>query len=126
MLARTWEALARAQEETGQPYHTVLRCKTRGPELHSAQLAEQVGAQAGRTYTEAGVRQLLHRARERFAQLLVEEVARSLETSDAAKMEQELIDLNLLDYCRSALQRRTKAEGDRRKPEGADVPPPPE
>jgi RNA polymerase sigma-70 factor (ECF subfamily) len=119
LLARTWEALARAQEETGQPYHTVLRCKTRGPELHSAQLAEQVGAQAGRAYTETGVRQLLHRARERFARLLVEEVAHSLETTDPDKLEQELIELNLLDYCRSALERRARAGG-------ADAPPPAE
>jgi DNA-directed RNA polymerase specialized sigma24 family protein len=127
LLARTWEALAKAQEEAGQPYHTVLRCKTRGPELHSAQLAEQVGAQVGKAYTEAGVRQLLHRARERFAQLLVEEAARSLETSDPAKLEQELIELNLLDYCRSALERRVRAKGGGRKPEGgADAPPPPE
>lgn len=120
LLARTWEALAQAQEEAGQPYHTVLRCKTRHPEWRSAQLAELVGAEAGRAYTEVGVRQLLRRARVRFAQLLVEEVARSLETSDPARLEQELIDLSLLDYCRSALERRAGAEG------GAGATPPPE
>jgi DNA-directed RNA polymerase specialized sigma24 family protein len=127
LLARTWEALAKAQEESGQPYHTVLRCKTKNPELRSAQLAEQVGAQVGKAYTEAGLRQLLHRARERFAQLLVEEVARSLETSGTAKLEQELIELNLLDYCRPALERRARAKGGGRKSEGSpNVPPPPE
>jgi DNA-directed RNA polymerase specialized sigma24 family protein len=128
LLARTWEALAKAQEEAGQPYHTVLRCKTKSPELRSAQLAEQVGAQVGKAYTVAGIRQLLHRARERYAQLLVEEVARSLGTSDPATLEQELIELNLLYYCRSALERRTRAGGGRRKSEGStdDAPPPPE
>jgi RNA polymerase sigma-70 factor (ECF subfamily) len=127
LLARTWEALAKAQEEAGQPYHTVLRCKTGHPKLHSAQLAELVGKEAGKAYTEAGVRQLLHRARERFAQLLVEEVACSLETSDPAKLEQELIELNLLDYCRSSLERRTRAEGGRRKSDASpDAPPPAE
>jgi RNA polymerase sigma-70 factor (ECF subfamily) len=109
LFARTWEALAKAQEETGQPYHTVLRCKAENLQLRSPQLAEQVGTRTGKAYTEDGIRQLLHRARERFWDLFVEEVARSLETSDPAQLEQELIELNLLDYCRSALARRVGA-----------------
>jgi RNA polymerase sigma-70 factor (ECF subfamily) len=125
LFARTWEALAKAQEETGQPYHAVLCCKTKDPKLRSAQLAEQVNMQTGKAYTVAGVRQLLHRARDRFGELLVEEVARSLGTSEPAELEQELIDLTLLGYCRSALERRTRAEGGRRKPEGSAITPPP-
>jgi RNA polymerase sigma-70 factor (ECF subfamily) len=109
LLARTWEALARVQEETGQLYHTVLRCKTEHPEARSARLAEQVGGLAGREFTVDGIRQLLHRARKRYAELLVEEVARSLETAGPEEVEQELIELGLLDYCRSALRGRGKA-----------------
>ena len=57
------------------------------------------------------VRKLLHRARKLFADLLVEEVARSLGTPDAEPLEQELMDLDLLEYCRSALERITASQG---------------
>ena len=53
-----------------------------------------------------GVRQTLHRARERFADLLLDEVIQSLDHPDAERLEQELIDLALLEYCRPALERR--------------------
>jgi hypothetical protein len=56
--------------------------------------------------TAVGVRQLLHRARERFADLLLEEVAQSLDAPTPELLEQELIDLRLLDCCRTALERR--------------------
>ena len=60
----------------------------------------------GKAYTEEGLRQLLHRARLRFAELLVAEVAHSLQTTDQADLEQEVIELGLLKYCRAALARR--------------------
>jgi RNA polymerase sigma-70 factor (ECF subfamily) len=105
----------------------VLCLKTTDPKLRSAQLAELVSRQAGKTYTVAAVRQLLHRARDRFGELLVEEVAHSLGTSEPAELEQVLIDLTLLGYCRSALERRTQAQRGRQKSAGpVATPPPPE
>ena len=86
----------------------MLRWKTEQPDQRSAQMAERLSARQGRPYTENAVRKLLHRARNLFADLLVEEVARSLGTSDQEALEQELIDLDLLDYCRSALERRER------------------
>jgi RNA polymerase sigma-70 factor (ECF subfamily) len=106
LLARTWQSLLDFQEETKQPYHTVLRCKIEHPELRSAQLAEHVAGVLGKSVSAAGVRQTLHRSRDKFAALLVEEVARSLQSDDPAGLEQELIELDLLDYCRSALKQR--------------------
>jgi RNA polymerase sigma-70 factor (ECF subfamily) len=73
-------------------------------------MAEQLGARLGRPVTSAGGRQTLHRARAKFADLLVAEVARSLETSAPDRIEQELLDLDLLRYCKPALSRR--AQGD--------------
>jgi RNA polymerase sigma-70 factor (ECF subfamily) len=105
LLGRAWEALARAQEESGQPYYSVLRAKAADPKARSAQLAEALQAQLGKPVSAAGLRQLVHRAREKFAELLVREVASSLQTSDPEALEQELIDLDLLPYCRSALRR---------------------
>jgi RNA polymerase sigma-70 factor (ECF subfamily) len=111
LLSRTWRALAQFEEETGQPYHTVLRAKIDEPELRSAQLARQLGARLGKTFTELGVRQTLHRARQRFAALLVAEVAASLPSTDPELLEQEMIELGLLDFCWGALQRRRGRAG---------------
>jgi len=108
LLSHTWESLEAAQTRSGQPYWAVLRTKTEQPGLRSAQLAEHLARQTGRSWTEGAVRQLLHRARNLFADLLVEEVARSLETQAEDELEHELIDLDLLSYCQAALERRKK------------------
>ncbi len=102
LLERAWEALAEAERQTGQLHYTVLRWRAEHPQSAAAELAEQLSARQGRAFTDAGVRQTLHRAREKFAALLREEVARSLETADPERLEQELLDLGLLPYCRPA------------------------
>jgi RNA polymerase sigma factor (sigma-70 family) len=104
LFSRTWETLQKNQEESGQPYYTALRCKTDQPKLRSVQLATQVSAQIGRPLTGESMRQLLHRARRRFAELLVDEVARSLETADPDRVTEELIELGLMSYCRGAVR----------------------
>jgi RNA polymerase sigma-70 factor (ECF subfamily) len=103
LLARTWETLEKSQAETGQPYYTVMRCKTDQPELRSAQLAEQISSQLGKQVTAESARQLLHRARKRFAELLVEEVTHSLHSPKPGQVAEELIELGLMSYCRSAV-----------------------
>jgi RNA polymerase sigma-70 factor (ECF subfamily) len=108
LLARTWEALAQVQAATETPYHTVLLRKTGTDKLSAAALAAQLSAELGQHFSEEGIRQMLHRARKRFAELLVEEVAHSLETEDSDQIEQELIELDLLAYCKDALSRRGK------------------
>jgi RNA polymerase sigma-70 factor (ECF subfamily) len=108
LLAKTWRVLARFEEATGQPYHTLLRAKAEQPALRSAQLAQQLGARLGKAFTEAGVRQTLHRARQHFIELLLAEVSGSLPTSDPKALEQELIELGLLGVCRQALRGRER------------------
>jgi|SRR6516162_2769746 RNA polymerase sigma-70 factor (ECF subfamily) len=106
LLSRTWEGLGAVQSGTGHPYLTVLQRKAQDPQLRSAQLAEDLAIQLKKPFTEVAVRQLLHRAREMFTDLLVEEVVQSIESTDLDKIERELMDLNLLSYCESALERR--------------------
>jgi RNA polymerase sigma-70 factor (ECF subfamily) len=105
LLARAWAALADFEASSGQPFYAVLRFRADHPELRSPQLAEQLTVQLGRHMTAVGVRQALHRAREKFAAFLLNEVAHSLENPTAEHMEQELLDLGLLTYCRHALER---------------------
>ena len=108
LLDRTWEALAAIERQSGQRYYTVLRWRAEHPNVPAARLAEELSGGGGAPVSEAGVRQTLHRAREKFADLLLDEVARSLQTTDPERLEHELVDLGLLPYCRPALQRRAR------------------
>jgi RNA polymerase sigma-70 factor (ECF subfamily) len=105
LLARTWESLARIQNETGQPLHAVMSFRIQHPELRSHQMAEQLTAQLGHPVTADWVRQTLHRGRERFADLLLSEVADTLQDPSADNLEEELADLGLLSHCQTALKR---------------------
>jgi RNA polymerase sigma-70 factor (ECF subfamily) len=106
LLARGWQALAALEEESGKPYHTVLRLRADCPQLSSNEMAEQLGARLGKSFSAEALRQALHRAREKFAELLIAEVAQSLETDDPDRIEQELLDLGLFPYCRGAWKPR--------------------
>lgn len=106
LFDRTWVALAQSERESGQPYYTVLKRKSENPELRAAQIAEQLTRETGKPVNEAGVRKTVQRAREKFASLLLDEVGRSLQSSDLAVIEQELIDLGLYEYCKDEVQRR--------------------
>jgi RNA polymerase sigma factor (sigma-70 family) len=110
VLARTWEALARMQSETGKPFHDVLRFRASNPKMPSAQMAAELSVRLGKPLTDAGVRQSLHRAREKFAALLLDEVARSLKTNDSDRLREELSDLGLLPYCQAALDQRARTD----------------
>jgi RNA polymerase sigma-70 factor (ECF subfamily) len=108
LLERTWEELVKLQQKTGQPFHTVLDLRTYNGEGESsaAQIAEHLEVRLGRRFTPDAVRKLLQRARERFADFLIDEVAHSLEGPTPERLEQELRELGFLAYCRPALQRR--------------------
>jgi RNA polymerase sigma-70 factor (ECF subfamily) len=105
ILARAWEALEAHQVQTGQPLYTVLRFRADHPDVASARMAEQVGARLGKALTAAGVRQALHRAREKYVDLVLDEVVQTLEAPTAERVEEELIDLGLLEFCRAGLER---------------------
>jgi RNA polymerase sigma-70 factor (ECF subfamily) len=106
LLMRTWSALNSADEASGQSFHTVLRFRAEHPQMRSQEMAEQLSRVLGRPLTAAGVRKTLERARDRFADLLLEEIAEELCDPTVEHLEGELIDLNLLDHCRPALERR--------------------
>jgi RNA polymerase sigma factor (sigma-70 family) len=108
LLARAWQALQRVQQETGQAYYDVMKLRVDHPDDSSAQLAQRLGQLHDRTYTPAALRQCLHRARERFAELLFEEVQTSLEGQPLERVEEELADLQLLKYCQELLNAHKK------------------
>lgn len=99
VLEKVWELLQGWEQNTGQLFYTVLRTRAEAPELRSPALAQTLSAKLGKPLTADGVRQTLHRARLKFAELLREEVGRTLHTTDAAAIEEELRDLGLWAYC---------------------------
>src|SRR5579871_861839 len=105
LLARTWAALDRIEKQTGQPFGSILRFRIEHPELRSPQMAEQLSAQFQRRLSADWVRQMLHRGRDKFADLLLAEVAETLRHPTREELQTELSDLGLLVYCQTALKR---------------------
>ena len=106
LLDRAWSALEEEERQTGKPYHTALRHRVEHPDLRSPELAEQLGAKLGKDMKAGAVRVLLHRARDKFADLLLTEVMDTLDDGSLTATEEELIELDLLEYCRPAIDRR--------------------
>jgi RNA polymerase sigma-70 factor (ECF subfamily) len=98
-------ALSAVERQTGQPCYTVLRLRADFPTLRSPELAEKLSERLGRPITAVAVRQSLHRARDRFADFLLDEIRHSLDDPTPDRLEEELRDLGLYDYCRPALDR---------------------
>lgn len=103
LLARAWAALETLERETGRHLYSVLRMRADHPELSSAELAAKLSVLLNQPLTAAGVRQSLHRARAKFASLLVDEVLHALDNPTEAQLVEELIELNLLEYCKPVL-----------------------
>ena len=107
LLARAWEALAEAQPT----YYAVLRFRAAHPDLRAPKLASALSRQLGKSFTAGSIRQTLHRAREKFSQLLIDEVAQSVEPPTVEEIAQELGELNLLAYCQHVLERYSGPAG---------------
>ncbi len=103
LLARAWRAL---EQEAGQPYFAVLRLRADQPELTGTRMAELLSGRLGRDISASNLRQLLHRARERFAELLLDDIRQSLEGASLERVAEELAELNLLKYCKDTLAKR--------------------
>ena len=101
VLDQTWKALA-ADNPT---FHATLLLRIENPDMQSPEMAGRLTAQLGRPMTPENVRKILQRAQAKFADLLLDRVAESLD-DPTADLEAELRELDLLRYCRTALARR--------------------
>ena len=97
------------QEQSRCSYYAVLRIRVDHPKGNNAELARLASARLGKSLSEAAFRQLLCRAREKFAEFLVAVVAETLGTCDPDAVEEELIELDLLSYCRRPIARMRKS-----------------
>jgi RNA polymerase sigma-70 factor (ECF subfamily) len=105
LIDRTFAALEAFEKRTGQPLHTLLHFRADNPDLPVADLARQLSGRLGQEPSAAWVYKHLHNARQRFADLLVAEVARTLDCPGAEDLGQELAELGLLRWCQPALDR---------------------
>ncbi len=100
-----WAELERLEERTGQPFYSVLKARTDCPDLHSPELAAILSEKLERPVTAGWFRQTLLRSRERFVEFIIEDVSLSLGSPSAEYVDEELMDLGLWDYCKSARNR---------------------
>lgn len=106
LLRATWHRLQQyeaQQKVSGSLPYLVLQLRAAHPEATSDELAERLSEQLGRKVTPAAFRQQLHRARERFAEVLVQEIASALDQPDEQKIADELMALELYEYVREFL-----------------------
>jgi len=106
LLDCSWLRLQAQQQKLGQPYYDVLRLRVDEPDLSSADIAVRLSDPGEQPRTVETVRVLLTRARQHFAHSLIDVVRDSIESPAWSDVEEELIHLGLLEYCRGTLERR--------------------
>jgi serine/threonine-protein kinase len=103
LLNKAWEALELEEQRSGRPLHTVMHFRSAHPDMRSVQIAEDLSNQWGKAVTADQVRKWLHAAREKFSELLLSEVAASLREPKPDSVVQELLYLELFEYCAGAV-----------------------
>jgi hypothetical protein len=109
LLNRAWKRLAEHQKRSPRSrYFTVLFLCAQHPGENSRQLAARASVIDGSTLTAAAFRKQTGRARQHFAELLVHEVARTIDKPSPGDVEEELADLGLMAYVRDYLPIRRR------------------
>jgi len=104
VLNSAWRMLERHERsKSGNLFYTVLRLTADHPEESSEALAGQASHSAGREVSPEAFRKQLSRSRRHFAQLLVDEVVRTLDAPTRERVVEELHDTDLLKYVRPYL-----------------------
>jgi RNA polymerase sigma factor (sigma-70 family) len=109
VLELAWDALRHDEQENPQSSaYTILRLRTDHPDATSDELAGLLSKQLGRPVRADAFRQQLRRARLRFAECLVDEVADGMANPTAEKVEEELVGLGIWDQVRPILPEEWK------------------
>jgi RNA polymerase sigma factor (sigma-70 family) len=104
LLDAAWRELDRHERGSpGNHAYTVLKAAVDYPEDDSRALAERVSAALGRPLLPDAFRKHLSRARRLFADLLLQQIYETLDTSDPLAAEEELTELGLMPFVRDFL-----------------------
>jgi RNA polymerase sigma-70 factor (ECF subfamily) len=109
VLDHAWASFK--EQERGSPSFTLMKLRTEFPDDTSDQLAEKLSAKTGTVVRPDACRQMLRRARLRFAEVLLREVQVGLAEPSAERVVEELAGLGLLEYVRDFLPADWKASG---------------
>lgn len=98
VLDHTWARML--AEEGGQPSpaYQLLKLRVQFPEASSEELAERLGKQLRTEIRADNCRQMLRRARSKFAQHLLDEVRAGLDDESDSRVQEELASLGLLPW----------------------------
>lgn len=99
LLDRAWKELRDIQSRGFAPLYDALKIRAENPEWSAEAAAQRLSERTGRPVSNVLFRQLVHRARRKFAELLRLEVAYSLGSREQDAVDRELSDLELLAYC---------------------------
>jgi len=104
LLSLAWSKLEDYETENANSVaHSVLRLRAEHPGDDSRQLAAKLSEQVGREFKPDATRQQLRRARLRFAEFLIEEIADGLDDPGPQRLQEELIALGLYEHIKDAL-----------------------
>jgi RNA polymerase sigma-70 factor (ECF subfamily) len=116
VLEKAWSALEKYQRDhAGSVSFTILRLRTDHPDDDSKGLAARLSEATGKAFRPEAMRQQLHRARIRFAEILLEEIALLITDPTPERVEEELIEVGLIDYVRDFLPADWKTRGELRE-----------
>jgi hypothetical protein len=106
LLKSAFDELLAIEQRTKRPHYTVLDLRLRYADARTEQLARMYAEQTGRTVSVDRMRKLLFEARRQFSDVLLAIVEQTLEQPGLNEVEEELIELGLLGYCKDAINRR--------------------
>lgn len=104
VLDIAWSRLQQYEQATaGNISHQLLRIRTEHVDWDMDQISRELSELTNREISPNTVRQQLRRARIRFAEFVVEEVAHGLSESDVGRVHDELVSLGLFEYVKDSL-----------------------
>jgi len=111
LLDHVWAELQDMERKNPKnPAYTVLKWRTDYPEESSDQLAVRLSEKLGSPVRPDAARQMLRRARVRFAELLIQEISMGLDGASQQEIEDELAAVGLLELVRDYLPKESEPE----------------
>lgn len=110
ILSVAWEKLQQFEQSSEDNFgYTALHLRSQHPDASSTELAALVSEQVGRAIKADNLRQQMRRARLRFAEFLVEEVAQGLDDTSPEMIHDELISLGLFSSVKDLLPKNLQS-----------------
>ena len=98
VLSIAWNALKEFEAAKQTQYYSVLFLRTEHPNSSSEELAIFFSEQTNKQVNADWIRQTLRRSRLKFAELLIEEVGKTLNSNNRQEIRDELAELGLKKY----------------------------